>query len=275
MKQQSFRPFLVMLSALLLLSACEKDPTEEIPGNLPPQQQLPNPLPANALVKQLWQAENDHETFTYNTKGQVTQKRFQYQYVEGDPTQIRSIVYDFQYDAADKPIRINTTGGYAATYTYEGDRIKKTQELYPNGTVAKEVSFVYADGRIIREYWGISDSFEDTVTIYKHDFSYDARGNLNKIEMYRQMENFQYQLLETVEYSDFDDNINPTSWTMRYPFLPQLRYQFNNPRKEVRTPSVGEAQTTTFAYEYNAAGLPVVQRVTRPSGYVSVIEYKY
>jgi len=275
MKQQFFRLSLIFMTVLVSMVACKKEPAEELPDNLPPQQQLPNPLPANALVKQLWQAENDHETFTYNTKGQVSQLRFQYQYVEGDPTQIRSIVYDFQYDAADKPIRVNTTGGFAATYTYEGNRIKKTQELYPGGAVAKDVSFVYANGRIIREYWGITDVFEDTVTLYKHDFSYDSRGNLNKIEMYLQTGNFQYQLLETVEYSDFDDNINPTSWTMRYPYLPQLRYQFNNPRKEVRTPSVGEAQTTTFAYEYNAAGLPVVQRVTRPSGYVSVIEYKY
>lgn len=275
MKQQSFRPFLVMLSALLLLSACEKDPTEEIPGNLPPQQQLPNPLPANALVKQLWQAENDHETFTYNTKGQVSQIRFQYQFVENDPTQIRTLVYDFLYDAADKPIRINTTGGYAATYTYEGNLIKKTQELYPGGAVAKDVSFVYANGRVIQEYWGIVDAFEDTVTIYKHDFSYDARGNLNKIETYQQEENLQYKLLETVEYSDFDDNINPTSWTLRYPYLPQMRYQFNNPRREVRTPSAEAAQITTYAYEYNAAGLPVVKRITRPSGLISVIEYRY
>lgn len=85
----------------------------------------------------------------------------------------------------------------------------------------------------------------------------------------------QYELIETVVYSDFDDKINPTSWMLRHPYLPQIRWQFNNPGREVRSPAGGPAETTNYAYEYNAQGLPVSKTTSRQGAGVLTVQYQY
>ncbi|MBV6441053.1 MAG: hypothetical protein DYG98_25960 [Haliscomenobacteraceae bacterium CHB4] len=274
MKQKTFKPALLALFVALSAVACDKEPADE-PGALPPQQQLPNPLPAAALVKQLKRSETDHQTFTYNDKGQVSQLKSQWQYVEGDPTKIRTIVYDFQYDAQNKPIQVNTEGGFSDRYFYHGDLIHTTKELYPGGGVAKEVTYLYADNWISHEIWRVSNLPGEPVTVYKHLFAYDAKGNLTKITIYEQDDDLEFKLLSTTEYSDFDDKINPTSWMLRYPHLPQMRWQFNNPRREVRRLATGEEEITMYAYEYNASGLPVIKRTTLPDGKMTTVNYQY
>lgn len=275
MKTKFFKPAVAIFMVLLGLSACEKDPVVEPPVSRPPQQQLPNPLPTNALVKQVKWAETDHDTYQYNDKGQVSLIRSQWQYQENDPTKIRTILYDFQFDEQGKPVRVNTTGGFAVRYVYHDTLIERTQEQYPGGDVSRDVTYIYNNSRIVQETWRVSNLPGEPVSVYKHVFSYDTRGNLNKIEVSEQQENGSYKLLETIEYSDFDDKINPTSWTMRYPYLPQVRWQFNNPRREVRRVVGGAVETTTHAYEYNAQGLPKVKRTTRPSGIVLTAQYQY
>lgn len=275
MKTKFFKPAVAIFMVLLGLSACEKDPVVEPPVSQPPQQQLPNPLPANALVKQVKWSENDRDNYQYNNKGQVSQFRQQWQYQENDPTKIRTLVHDFQYDAENKPVLVNVSGNFSIRYFYHGDLVHLTKEFYPGGDLAKEVTYIYAGNRIAQETWRVSNLPGEPVSVYKHAFSYDAKGNLNKVEVYEQQENLQYKLLETTEYSDFDDKINPTSWTMRYPFLPQVRWQFNNPRREVRRVVEGAVETTTHTYEYNAQGLPTVKRTTRPSGVVLTAQYQY
>lgn len=259
---------------LLLLSACEKEPEE---GPLPenPQQHLPNPLPGYALVKQVEWNDIDIDFFTYNAKGQVSQLKSQRQYVIGDPTQVRTLIYDFQYDAQNKPVRVDLTGGWKQEYEYTGDRIAKTREMYSNGTLAKEVTFSYNRDRISEEHWRVVNYPLEPDDFYKAVFSYDSKGNVNKVETFKQDSLSQYELMETIEYSDFDDKINPTSWTMRFPYLPQIRWQFNNPRKEVRTPALGVPTTTTFEYQYNSKGMPVNKKITRSVGDTYSVDYQY
>ncbi|HRI59539.1 MAG TPA: hypothetical protein PK228_07440, partial [Saprospiraceae bacterium] len=249
------------------------------PNPLPPQQELPNPLPAKALVSKLKWADNDHYTFTYNAKNQVSNLRYQYQYVQGDPTQIRTVVYDFQYDAQDKPVQVNYSGGFSEKYFYHGNLVHRTKEFYPGGDWSKEVTYIYANDRIAQEIWHVNGLPGEPVSVYKYQFGYDQKGNLAEIETYEQVIDstsgqLQYKLLETTEYSDFDDKINPTSWMLRHPYLPQVRWQFNNPRREVRRLTDGTSQTTTHEYEYNDEGLPVVKRTTGPSG-VLTMTYSY
>jgi hypothetical protein len=274
MKQQPFKPVLFALLIALGATACDKDPVTE-PNPNPPQQELPNPLPANALVSQLKWSDNDHYTFTYNAKNQVSNLRYQWQFVQGDPTQIRTIVYDFQYDAQDKPVQVDYTGGFSEKYFYHGDLVHNTKEFYPGGDLSKEVTYIYASDRIAQEIWRVNNLPGEPVSVYKYEFGYDQKGNLAEIETYEQVTDstsgqLQYKLLETTEYSDFDDNINPTSWMLRYPYLPQVRWQFNNPGREVRHSSAGVTETITHAYEYNEEGLPVVKRSTRPSGVLTM-----
>lgn len=277
MKKQALKPVLFALLVALAAVACEKDPATDPnpnPNPVPPQQQLPNPLPANALVSKLKWSDNDYYSFTYNAKNQVSHLHFQWQYVEGDPTQIRSLDYDFQYDAQHKPIQTNYTGGFSTKYSYHGNLVHRTKEFYPGGDWSREVTYIYADNRIKQEIWHVNGLPGEPVDIYKHEFGYDSKGNLTEVKTYERVDDTQYKLLETVEYSDFDDKINPISWMLRYPYLPQVRWQFNNPRREVRLPADGTSQVATHEYEYNDEGLPVSRKTTRPAS-VQTTTYEY
>lgn len=280
MKQDSFKSSLFGLAVMLAAIGCEKDPKiEPNPHPLPPQQELPNPLPPNALVKQLKKTDIDHETFTYNTRGQVVQLRAQWQYDQSDPTKIRTIVYDFEYDTQDRPVRVSTPSSYFSRYFYHDTLVERSQELYPGGEVAREVTYIYYNSRIIKEIWRVSNLPSEPVTLYKHEFEYDAKGNLAEIKVFEQVTDStsgqqQYKLLETLEYSNFDDKINPTSWMLRYPFLPQVRWHYNNPRREVRRLPGGTVQVTTHEYQYNAEGLPISRRTTSPGG-MQTTNYQY
>ncbi len=273
MKQHTSKLMLLSLAILLAATACKKDPVAE-PAN-PPQQQLPNPLPAHALIRQQKWAETDHQTFSYNAKGQVIQIRSQWQFVEGDPTQINTIIYDVVYDSLNRPVELTNSIGYKGRYLYHGNLIHKTQELGSDGAIVKEVTYIYADNRIAAEIWRIPGNNGGPDALNKHVFGYDVKGNLNKVIMYEQTGVDQFKLLETTTYSDFDDKINPLSWMLRYPYLPQLRLQFNNPRKVTVQPANGAASTTTYAYEYNAQGLPKSIQRTHPLGPVlrSTVQY--
>jgi YD repeat-containing protein len=272
MKKQALKPVLFALLVVLGATACEKDPaTEPNPSPNPPQQELPNPLPAKALVSKLKWTDNDYYDFTYNAQNQVSHLHFQWQYVEGDPTQIRSIDYDFQYDAQDKPVQVNYTGGFSTKYAYHGNLVHRTKEFYPGGDWSREVTYIYVNDRITQEIWHVNGLPGEPVDIYKYEFGYDAKGNLAEVKTYEQVTDStsgqqQFKLLETLEYSDFDDKINPTSWMLRYPYLPQVRWQMNNPRRETRRLADGVAKVTTHEYEYNGEGLPISRRTTSTGG---------
>ena len=282
MKKQALKPVLFALLVALAAAACEKDPVTDPnpnPNPIPPQQQLPNPLPAGALVSKLKWTDNDYYDFAYNAQNQVSHLHSQWQYEEGDPTKIRSVDYDFQYDAQNKPIQINYTGGFSTKFSYHGNLVHRTKEFYPGGDWSREVTYIYADNRIKQEVWHVNGLPGEPVDVYKYEFGYDAKGNLAKVETYEQVTDStsgqqQYKLLETTEYSDFDDKINPTSWMLRYPYLPQVRWQFNNPRRAVRRLADGTLQTTTHEYEYNGEGLPVAKRTTSAGG-TQTMTYSY
>ena len=140
--------------------------------------------------------------------------------------------------------------------------------------MAREVAYFYQNDRLSHEIWKVSNLPVDPPDTYKFEFGYDAKGNLNLVKNYQLDSLQQYTLLETIEYSDFDDRINPTSWMLRYPYLPQMQYQLNNPRKEVRYPAGGGSVTTNFQYEYNTQDLPVSQQKTTNTGSLTT-QYQY
>jgi len=267
---------LLTLVILLAFVACKKDPDPIPLPEVPPQQQLPNPLPATALVGQLKWSDNDHETMTYNAQGQVSQMVSQWQYVEGDPSKIRSILYDFHYDLERKPAMLSSSDGFRVQYFYHDTLVERTREMLASGTILNEVTYLYnTDLRIVQEVHRRTNWPNEPVQVLKYVFGYDNRGNLNKVEEYEQVGIDEFELLMTTEYSDFDNKVNPTSWKLRYPFLPQVRWQMNNPRKETRHWPTGETLVVTATYDYNSVGLPVAKRTVHPTGGQATMTYTY
>lgn len=269
MKQRFFHS--TVLATIILLSiasSCRKDFVDPANPSTPPQEA------ANLPIKQIKWTESEHQTFSYNAQNQVAQFRNQWQYAEGDPVQLRTIIYDFQYDTQNRPVQVHASGGCLTNYFYRNNLVEKTQELSPTGTVLEEINYFYAGNRIVQEFHTQRDLSGQPAGNYKYTFFYDARGNLNKIKSYTLGENQEYELFETTEFSDFDDKVNPASWTLRAPYLPQMRWQLNNPGKVVTTPVNGTPRIVRYEYSYNALGLPVSKQKTSPGSSVSGI-YEY
>ncbi len=249
--------FFAAAAAVLLAMACELESAQ------PSQDQQPNPLPVYALVKQLKWSDLDHHTFAYNTRNQVTQVRSQWQYEQGDPTKIRTIIYDFEYNPKKQLSKVYYSGGFFMEYYYKEKLIDKVIEYFPGGAVKQEFKVHYRNNRIATIHNLDSSAFDEAPTKRRYDFYYDAKGNMNRMETWQLPQDagtaMPYKLIEYIDYSDFDNDMNPLSWMEVYPYLPNVRWQFNNPRKVLvhfaGTP--GSNHPWQFAYAYNAWGLPV------------------
>jgi YD repeat-containing protein len=243
------------------LSACKKEPVEPIPT---PVTQQPSALPASALFKQIKWAETDHLTATYDVNNRVSQLRSQWQFVQNDPTKIRSVVYDFQYDAQGKVTRITHAGGLVINLYYNGQLVEKAQELLPSGAVMNDFTYLYNNKRIIGIIRKFTSASNDRVATHKYEFEYDNRNNLSQIKILellsQPINGNPYKLLETTTYSNFDDKVNTTYWHVQFPYLPQVRWQFNNPRRKEIKVEGGSSTVYNYTYTYNAQGLPTERR---------------
>ena len=298
-KQNFFSPLLVFASALLF-AACQPEPLEELSSSaklqngadtsqhealaeikkaedwFPLQYKWPNPLPASALVKKMVWSESDFVEFTYNKAGQVARRYSQWQFVQGDPTKIKKFISDFQYDPQHKLAEMTSPDGPTTQYFYQGDWIEKVRKVIPaTGLVLEEVNYSKANQRIVQEVRRFTSPTTGETTMIKSVFGYDAKGNLNKVETYAKSggagSGNPFVLQEIVLYSDFDDKVNPTGWMLRTPYLPQVRWQFNNPRKKTVILAIAQTKkVTTYTYTYNEQGLPASQTTFSEGGPLTV-----
>lgn len=211
----------------------------------------------------------------FNALGQLTELRSQWQFVENDPTQIHTITYTFEYDSLNRPVVVFRSDGFVQRFFYLNNHIKKVEENFINSWPTREIIYLYQNDRIVQEIWKVYGQPHDPPTVFRHDLTYDNLGNLNKVVTYRQDDNQTYQWEETLTYSDFDNRLNPVSWMLREPYIPQLQLQYNNPGRIVRQQGAGPAETTTISYTYDARGLPASKRITYPNGGQATIQYMY
>ncbi len=268
MKQSLFGPALFTLATVLSLIACKKDPEE-----------VPDPSPVRYQLRQVKWSETDYLSFSYHDNGRVRQMHNQWQFLSGDPTQIRIVQDSFLYDDQNRLVQTFSTGGFYTKYYYNGGRLDRTEELYGGGAVLSENSYRYDGDRLSGQLRRLANGPGEPPTVYLFQFGYDVRGNLNKVEIFLQPDEstpeMPAELISTLSYSDFDDKINPASWLLCYPYLPQTIFQHNNPRKEVyQAAAGGNPQITTYEYEYDRNGLPLVQRKFK-EGRVTTSAYHY
>lgn len=253
--------FALVLTTLL---ACKKDPQDPTLPEPAPQQ--PNPIPENALLEKIKWSENDHYTITYNDQHQPLKMVYQWQYVQNDPTKIRTVTYDFHYNQQGLLDELYQSGGFTIKYFYQNGLIQKTQEFYPGGAMANETEYIYDRNRIVQENYLIYASSGELDVYYRRFLKYDAKGNLIREETVERQDNMTFVLLQTIEYSNFDQKINPTQWLLRFPYLPKVRWQFNNPGKEVVTNKGNVPLVYHYVHEYSPEGLPVSRTEIKPNG---------
>lgn len=265
MKQISIKTLLLAGAVITgLLSACSKDPQD--PSIPTPAPQQPNPLPENALIEKIKWSENDHYTITYNEEHMPVKVVNQWQFVEGDPTKIRTIEYLFDYDAQGLLRQVVESGGWTVKYFYQNKLIDKVMEYYPGGELANQTEYIYDGNRIVQENYIVFASTGEQESYFRRFLKYDAKGNLVKEETLERQDNMVFVLAHAKEYSQFDQHINPTQWLLRYPYLPQVRWQFNNPGKEVVSVRFFDPVVYHYVHEYNNEGLPISRTEIKPLG---------
>lgn len=258
--------------ALTTLFACKKDPQDPTVPQPAPQQ--PNPIPENALVEKIRWSENDHYTITYNDQHQPLKMVYQWQYVQNDPTKIRTVTYDFHYNQQGLLDELFESNGFTTKYFYQNGLIQKAQEYYPGGAMANQTEYIYDQNRIVQENFLVYGSTGELDVYFRRFLKYDAKGNLIREETVERQENSTFKWLQTLDYTNFDQKINPTQWLLRFPYLPQVRWQFNNPGKMTRTSAGNETVVHHYLHEYSPEGLPVSRTEIKPQGTL-VADFEY
>lgn len=267
-----FFKLLLIPAVIVAMAACRNEsPDAWLPGNI----QQPNPVPPHALLKRIQYAANDHYSMVYNAQNQLTRLSFQWQYEPEDPAKIRTLVYDFQYDATQKLIGLTYTGGFKLRYFYKGPLIDSILEYYPGGDLQASYHYGYASGRIAHILRTVAGIGGEPAAKYRYVLDYDKNGNLSRIATTEILPNGQHQLLETVEYLDFDEELNTANWLQHYPYLPQVRWQFNHPR-QIRTWTMHSGEVNLqHSYRYDASGRPVYRITTRQGMVTDSLIYQY
>jgi hypothetical protein len=264
MKQITMK-FALLTGALLLATlwtSCIKEPIDWPAPGIPQQ---PFPLPATGLIKQIKYSENDYTTIGYNAQGLPEKMVRQWQYVQNDPSQIAKVEYLFSYDVQNRLTELKQGPNTVKIMYNTNNMVEKSEERNYYGELVQEINYLYNNNRIVEERWKMYNG--TGAGEYKHLLSSDNRGNRIKVEKWKRDAAAQFVLLETIEYEDFDTNLNTTNWMLRFPYLPQVRWQFNNPRVQRITFPGGPAFVTTFNYTYNnALQMPLSRSQSNSSG---------
>ncbi len=269
------------LLALTTLVACQKPDENDPLDNLPPQQELPNPIGSDALVTRMGYDDRNQQTITYNAAGQPATYRSQWQYDESDPAKLRIIDYTFHYDQQNRPVRTDMTGGWKTTYDYNNrNLVSRMVEQFPGGALFRDNAFVYDENGRVREIRvELGSPGEGGAKFLRYLLEYDNKGNLTALDQYREETLFNGQIRRIFEigyrYGDFDNKVNPSSWLIVAPYVPQAVWQYNNPGYFDVVVEGYEPNRTLYRYTYNSNGLPQTRTSYYANGYTQTLSYTY
>jgi YD repeat-containing protein len=166
--------------------------------------------------------------------------------------------YQFEYDPNQHLIKVTSANQWYITYHYDGDKLLNTKEFDGAHQLMAMHEYVYdSQGRlrVILDYLG--DNLKKPYA--RQTLYYDQNENLcvQTTELY-DADFQQFTPYMRKVFSDFDDKINTENTVLFYPFLPNMIFQKNNPRKiTLLNERKGKTLSTElYQYEYNQADLP-------------------
>ena len=235
-----------LLSILLICTvfiSCEKDdvPFDPAPGQ--PMDDRRSVLIKDIMAEKL---PNPYYNFKYDTAKYVTEVSFA----------SNLSVYKVEYENKRVKKLKNIKNGHNILYTYTENLVTKIDEYNLGNLHVYSYELSYnASGRLAQITW--KEFFDDPsgIVIKKVVFSYQPDGNLYKLETYL-VESGVLTLSSTRKYSDYDDKTNVDDFYVMmdffdtFLFLPQVKLQLNNPRKELINGGLNEFDIT-YTYEFN------------------------
>ena len=244
--------FLLPAFTFCILSSCKKKDNTNQPFN-----------PHVRLTSAVFQ--DKRVNYFYNTDGSLNRAEildrnnevvswFDYSYTNGRLTSVSTWLFQITctYPEANTT-RINFRNSV-------GDTILKMDCIMENNRLREWIEYSYS--------FGTARPVERTV------YTYNAAGNIGKKEFY-QMENGGWFKYEDVNYVQYDNYTNHTSYVQEVPFFVGIRaFQRNNPlRAEHRALDGTLLKTVEYQYSYDNTGrISRSQIITTEAGQPAVNE---
>ncbi len=234
----------------LIFTACKKQPiTPQLP---PPQPQQPT----GKLAKLIYDT-GAFDSLYYLADGRITKLVNNIDPGFGD-----GIAYNFVYDATGKVERINSSEDRSYRYSYENGKVVAISE-YINQHKSSYKLFNYVNDILtsmeIYNYNGAARGYEFSGL---HTYTFYSDGNL-KEEVTYTVNVFTGQLIKhmTIEYSDYDNKLNPEELVRQVPYYYGIVRMKNNPGKRItKRESNGIISTFNSQFTYDQQAKPLTKK---------------
>ncbi|MVM36302.1 hypothetical protein GO755_40230 [Spirosoma sp. HMF4905] len=255
---------LLMTLAMLAIVSCQTNtvkPDEPFSGNK-------DSISVFKRVKISWAA-TDYKEVEYDAANTPIRYTAQNLYNQGTG-EVLKVVYNFVYSGK-QLTRLDVSNGSSVNYTYDGDKVVRTEEFNSKGKLIITRLYDYSfENRLKRvdEATGEGDKKMETA----RTFTYDNKGNLTQlVDLTKDAQTGVYKVELVTRYSDYDSYKNTTNlWTI-YPILPNVTFQVNNPTTitqyiEGQDGAEMPFHRKQYTYRYNAKGYPVSHTETDAGG---------
>lgn len=259
---------ILSVGLLLALAACQsKTPLPSDTGKLPDPSN--DSIYAFKKTKISW-SDTDYKEVEYDAANVPIRYTTQNLYIQ-NTNQVRKVVYNFLYASTNRLARLEASNGSYVTYTYDGDKVKLTQEFSPNGTLTTTYTYQYSpDNKLARVDMAQGEGLNKTETA--RTFAYDTRGNLTEVvDLSKDDLTGGYREELITRFAGYDSNRNVSNLWQLYPFLPNVTFQQNNPSTVTQFTTGPDGQETqihqsVYTYQYNGQKYPTAHTQTDAGG---------
>lgn len=166
-----------------------------------------------------------------------------------------------EFDESGRIARTIIDDSWRMEYTYDGDRIVRTDE-YRNSQPHQVHLFTYnVAGRMV-EMLTVREDGNGVTPISKISNVYDLEGNVMESMSYT-YENHRFELSTTFIYSGYDSMKSGEHHFGAHALNPQVRFHKNNPGKmAVRNFNGVVTSTEEYTYQYDMDNFPVIRYTT-------------
>jgi len=245
--KNNFLPAVVVLSAVLL--SCDERDT-------PIPQQSPLILPLRLEL------EDFKRELIFDEENRLSRVKTS-SFMPGDV--VLESTMEYFYGADGKLEKVVTDQGYRLEYTWQDDRIVRTDE-YIQETFSQYHTFSYDVKGRLHEFLTWQDILGEGEVVAKSKavFLYDNKDNLTDQFLYYYHTGLNgHVLLTSFEYSDYDSHVEAESLFDGYAFNPEAVFSKNNPGKMVTKHGTGNISLIDqYSYVYNARGYAISKTTT-------------
>jgi hypothetical protein len=243
-----FPLYLLAFVAALTISCSEEDP-EKADGK------------EVIILAEKMESDESKLEFTHNPSNQVTVVKSSYYYPNNVVLETN---YSYTYTSDGKYLQCVTDNGYRFDYTYEGDKLVRTDE-YIDDSFTQYYAFVYNDeGRITEMVtWQNIPEEGGWVPVSKGTYTYDGASNVTRQTLYYyDTGTAQHEILTVFDYELYDSKISVEGLFANLTVNPAIKLSKNNPGKVSTTNAHGVTGfINNFSYTYDDLGYPVTRTI--------------